>query len=124
LSKLAGRWHCQWVVQLGGFGYWPGERNRLGKATGESFLDGIDRQAERYGTQWAFLDGNHEDHDALARLVSQAELSDDGFVACVTALLSCHAATAGPGKEWSCSLPVDRRRLPRSLASARCHWRG
>jgi len=80
LSKLAGRWHCEWVIQLGDFGYWPGERNRRGRATGQTFLDGIDRQAERYGTRWAFLDGNHEDHAELAKLTAHAEVSDDGFV--------------------------------------------
>lgn len=91
LSKLARRHGCEVVVQLGDFGYWPRWKNKHGKKTGESFLDGIDEQAARHGVEWVFIDGNHDDHASLRELTAGA----DGFVR-----VRPHLEYAPRGQRW------------------------
>lgn len=117
LAKLADRWACDWVLQLGDFGYWPHERNRRGKPTGETFLDGVDRQAERFGIKWGFLDGNHEDHNALEVLVRTAATTDDGFVQVRDRLAYVPAAIAGPGTASGSAPSAARTPLTMTTAS-------
>jgi len=85
---LAGDWHgnrawaevcfdmaavqaCQVVLQLGDFGLWPGRE--------DEWLDHVDGLAERSGTELVWIDGNHENHDALRLWQSQAD--ETGMVA-------------------------------------------
>ena len=73
---LAGDWHgnaawaeactvaaaeaaCPVVLQLGDFGLWPGRA--------DAYLDHVDAAAQRAGVAVVWIDGNHEDHDALDR---------------------------------------------------------
>ncbi len=65
LCKLARRYGCDAILQLGDFGYWPHT------AEGLRFLDHVDWHAERNGIDCIYwIDGNHENHDALAGLKS------------------------------------------------------
>ena len=71
---LAGDWHgnehwarisceaalrndCRRILQLGDFGLWPGRE--------DAWLDHVDQCARRAGAHLVWLDGNHENHDAL-----------------------------------------------------------
>ncbi len=63
LCKLARRHGCDAILQLGDFGYWPHTDDGL------RFLDHVDWHSERNGIACVYwIDGNHENHDALARL--------------------------------------------------------
>lgn len=79
---LAGDWHgnrewaatcfataagegCQAIVQLGDFGLWPGRE--------DSWLDHLAQLADRHGVELVWIDGNHEDHDALDRWRAAAD---------------------------------------------------
>lgn len=60
---------CETIFQVGDFGYWPhDERGRL-------FLTYVDAHVQDTGVQFYFIDGNHENHDALNAL----PISDDGL---------------------------------------------
>lgn len=91
LSKLARRHACPYVLQLGDFGFWPRWKNKRGKSTGESFLDGIADHAARNGVEWVFIDGNHDDHASLRALVPD----NDGFVT-----VRPHVRYAPRGLRW------------------------
>ena len=71
---LAGDWHgnvawadgcleaaagagCEAVLQLGDFGLWPGRE--------AAYLDHLDASASAAGVRLVWIDGNHENHDAL-----------------------------------------------------------
>jgi hypothetical protein len=73
---LAGDWHgnrdwaaacfeiaagqgCPVILQLGDFGLWPGRE--------DEWLDHLQARAEATGVGLAWIDGNHENHDALDR---------------------------------------------------------
>lgn len=68
LCKLARRYGCDAILQLGDFGYWP----HTGE--GRRFLEHVDWHAERNGVECVYwIDGNHENHDALAALESEPD---------------------------------------------------
>jgi hypothetical protein len=73
LAVAAQHFGCPVVLQLGDFGYWPHVE------AGQRFLDRVELVAERTGTTFVWIDGNHENHHALADLVA-AGPADDGFV--------------------------------------------
>lgn len=79
---LAGDWHgnrdwaktcfevaansgCDAVLQLGDFGLWPGRE--------DDWLDHVDSLAGRAGAPLVWIDGNHENHEALDRWRSSAD---------------------------------------------------
>ena len=72
LCKLARRYGCDAILQLGDFGYWPHT------TAGRRFLEHVEWHAERNGVECVYwIDGNHENHDLLAEL----ESGPDGMVA-------------------------------------------
>lgn len=64
LSKLAARFGCAGVLQLGDFGFWPDARQaRQGVvALDERWVDGVAERAARFGVWWRVVDGNHDAH--------------------------------------------------------------
>ncbi len=60
LAALAVANGCELVVQVGDFGYFP----RVSE--GERFLDDVDAAFAAAGLELWFIDGNHDDHAALA----------------------------------------------------------
>lgn len=80
LTKLAGRFGCSLIVQVGDFGWWPRARTRSGRSVTVALCESIDEACQRFGVGgWVFIDGNHEDHDQLAVLAGN-ELDGDGLV--------------------------------------------
>lgn len=65
------------ILQVGDFGIWPGK-------SGQYYLDTLSNNscASRDGAAvtWYFVDGNHEDHDQLARLAALPGKTQEGFV--------------------------------------------
>jgi len=59
------------IIQLGDFGYWPRDPQ------GERFIEETDSALADAGIELWFVDGNHEDHDALDAI---GGLGDDGWV--------------------------------------------
>lgn len=51
------------VMQVGDFGYWPGEHGH------DTFTEYVSRKATPLGVTWYWLDGNHENFDALEKNV-------------------------------------------------------
>jgi hypothetical protein len=68
--EVAGTEGCRWVLQLGDFGLWPGRE--------DDWLDHVNRLADGSGTELVWIDGNHENHDALDRWRPHADA--DGLV--------------------------------------------
>lgn len=66
---------CEMVLQLGDFGYWP----RF--AAGVRFLAKVSDAAVSSGIPWMFCDGNHEDHESLAKLLPDADADGPVLVA-------------------------------------------
>jgi predicted phosphodiesterase len=63
LCKLARRHGCEVILQLGDFGYWPHTPDGL------RFLEHVDWHAERNDIDCIYwIDGNHDNHDALSAL--------------------------------------------------------
>jgi len=60
---------CATIFQVGDFGYWP-HTDR-----GKMFLCSVDAHIQDTGVQVYFIDGNHDNHDALAAM----PVSDDGL---------------------------------------------
>lgn len=102
---LAGDWHgntgwaetclrtaadsgCEAVLQLGDFGLWPGRA--------DEYLDRLDSAAGAAGVRLVWIDGNHEDHDALDRWRSGVDLADP-------VAMREHVAWAGRGSRWTWS---------------------
>ena len=102
---LAGDWHgnadwaeactaaaaeagCPVVLQLGDFGLWPGRA--------DEYLDRVDGAAERAGVAVVWIDGNHEDHDALDRWRDRA--GPTGLVP-----MRPHVTWAPRGTRWTWS---------------------
>lgn len=63
LFDKAKRFDCDVIVQCGDFGFWPRWRD------GKFFLEYVSRKSEEFGIPFFWIDGNHEDHDALDDLV-------------------------------------------------------
>jgi hypothetical protein len=99
---LAGDWHgnrawaetcfeaaategCQAVLQLGDFGLWPGRE--------DDWLDHVDQLAAGAGTRLVWIDGNHENHDALE--LWRAKADEHGMVA-----MRDHVQWASRGARW------------------------
>ena len=61
------------VVSGGDFGYWPGH------SAGRAFLETVSAGAAESGTFVCFVDGNHEQHDALEQTGEMVEVSDRVF---------------------------------------------
>lgn len=55
--EIAARSGCRAIVQLGDFGLWPGRE--------DAWLDHVDGCARDAGLEVVWIDGNHENHDAL-----------------------------------------------------------
>jgi Calcineurin-like phosphoesterase len=68
--EVAAARHVDTVLQLGDFGLWPGRE--------DAWLDHVDEQARAAGTTLVWIDGNHENHDALERW--RADADDHGLV--------------------------------------------
>jgi hypothetical protein len=88
LGVAAEHWDCPVVLQLGDFGYWPHVD------AGQLFLDRVERVAERTGVTFVWIDGNHENHDALRELTT-GETAADGFVE-----VRPHVRYAPRGARW------------------------
>lgn len=99
---LAGDWHgnrawaetcfeaaagqgCDAVLQLGDFGLWPGRE--------EEWLDHVDALAAAAEAPLVWIDGNHENHDSLARWRDKAD--DTGLVP-----MRDHVRWAPRGARW------------------------
>lgn len=50
------------IIQLGDFGYYPGHQYGL------DFIEALNEFCAEIGVTLCFIEGNHDDHDALARL--------------------------------------------------------
>ncbi len=102
---LAGDWHgnvewaqgclevaatsgCQAVLQLGDFGLWPGRE--------DSYLDRLDEAARSSAVKLVWIDGNHENHDALD--VWRAEADPAGLV-----IMRPNVVWASRGARWEWS---------------------
>jgi predicted phosphodiesterase len=70
LCRQAAQVGCDAVLQLGDFGYWPHQPG------GRRYLRRVTAYAERAGVVVYWIDGNHENHEALRALPPSA----DGFV--------------------------------------------
>jgi hypothetical protein len=94
LGVAAQQWDCPVVLQLGDFGYWPHVD------AGQLFLDRVERVAARTGVTFVWIDGNHENHDALADLTATAaaatEPAPHGFVE-----VRPHVLHAPRGRRWT-----------------------
>ena len=86
--ETAARAGCQVVLQLGDFGLWPGRE--------DAWLDHVDRHASTAGVSVVWIDGNHENHDALDRWRHEAG-EQAGLVAMRDRVLW---ATRGARWEW------------------------
>lgn len=60
LHECAAMWGVDTIVQVGDFGYWP--------HTGDFFSRYVSRLAQDDGVTWYWLDGNHENFDALEEI--------------------------------------------------------
>lgn len=61
LCAVARDQRCPLILQVGDFGYFPSHR------VGRTFLDAAERAGAEHDVHIAFIDGNHDDHDRLAR---------------------------------------------------------
>ncbi len=62
---VAARHRCDAMVQLGDFGLWPGRE--------DAWLDHVDALASAARVPLVWIDGNHENHDALDRWREKAD---------------------------------------------------
>jgi hypothetical protein len=102
---LAGDWHgnrdwaercfevaaanrCPSILQLGDFGLWPGRE--------DAWLDHLDALGRRTGVNLVWIDGNHENHAALAEWRADAEAG--GLVA-----MRSRVSWAPRGTRWGWS---------------------
>ena len=60
LGALAAETDCDLIIQVGDFGFFPN------LAGGERFLDDVNSGLTGHGVELWFIDGNHDDHGALA----------------------------------------------------------
>lgn len=68
LCKLARTHSCEVIVQLGDFGFWPHT------ADGLRLLAEVEWHAQRNGVaRLVWIDGNHENHDALGELEPETD---------------------------------------------------
>ena len=69
------------IIQLGDFGLWPGWKNSL--KPGYAFLDRLNTKLAALDMDLQWLDGNHEDHGAIAEWISdygsEAPIAVPGF---------------------------------------------
>lgn len=61
LVRTAAEQGCPMVIQVGDFGYFPD------LSDGPRFLTAVDSACARHGVELWFIDGNHDDHFALAQ---------------------------------------------------------
>ncbi len=88
LLRTAASAECDRVFVVGDFGYWEHEHD------GRVYLDKVDRLANRYGVDVAFLDGNHDNLALLLR--SYNERDADGLV-----VVRPHVRYAPRGHRWT-----------------------
>jgi predicted phosphodiesterase len=69
LFETAKREQCGTIFQVGDFGYWPHTDD------GKLFLLNVDAHIRDTGIQFYWIDGNHDNHEAIAAL----PVSDDGL---------------------------------------------
>lgn len=86
--EVAARTGSGVVLQLGDFGLWPGRE--------DEWLDHVDSLASGSGAQLVWIDGNHENHEALDRWRESAD--GDGMVRMRP---SVRWATRGARWEWA-----------------------
>jgi Icc-related predicted phosphoesterase len=63
--KTAADNNCSHIIACGDFGYWVHLRR------GQQFVDEIARMADKFGIQFLWVDGNHENHDILNNLLGK-----------------------------------------------------
>lgn len=73
LIERARNQHCQWIVQLGDFGYWSHTRK------GASFLKTIGEALISHDIKLVWIDGNHENHQLLRRRYFNPDHVDPEF---------------------------------------------
>ena len=83
--EAAARSGCFALVQLGDFGLWPGRE--------DTWLDHVDGCAREAGLEVVWIDGNHENHDALDDWRSHAD--ERGLVR-----MRDHVTWATRGSRW------------------------
>jgi predicted phosphodiesterase len=71
--SVAGDLNISCIIQLGDFGVWPGK-------SGAEFLHSVDAAAKKFGVDFYFIDGNHEDFDQLDDALKNKERKPDGRV--------------------------------------------
>lgn len=78
VTAIAGRHGVSRILQVGDFGYWPRMNVTQYATHAEWFLSEIDWACDEYDVaEWIVIDGNHDDHQALAELDVQPD--DDGM---------------------------------------------
>jgi hypothetical protein len=70
LAKVNG---IETILQVGDFGIWDHTND------GVNFLDFLNVEAEKFGVQWVFLPGNHENFDRLEWYETNGEKTLSGF---------------------------------------------
>lgn len=78
------------IVQVGDFGYWPHKRD------GIRFLDEVNAAATEAGVQFVWLDGNHENFDALEGMVPNTAKNDKGM-----SMLRSNLLYSPRGNSWT-----------------------
>lgn len=62
------------ILQVGDFGIWDHTPD------GVNFLDALNDESERFGVQWVFVPGNHENYDRLEWYEQSNYRTHEGFV--------------------------------------------
>lgn len=88
LAGVAARLDCDAILQVGDFGYDPRDK------AGRRFLRRADAAMDLFGLRLFWIDGNHDNHDALA-----AEARDDNGMTVIGSLL--RHLPRGYRWEWS-----------------------
>jgi Icc-related predicted phosphoesterase len=83
LIKQAGALNIGAIVQVGDFGYWPHFRD------GIQFLDSLNEACRTHGVVLHWLDGNHENFDAIEAAVKHYPKDDHGRVSVRTNIKYC-----------------------------------
>lgn len=75
LTRIAGRYGVNRIIQVGDFGYWPRMETNSGRSHATALLEQISTACCRFGvSEWLVLDGNHEDH---LELQARQDLRDE-----------------------------------------------
>lgn len=86
LHDMADREGCEYIFQVGDFGYWPHT------ADGREFLAAVEKFSAKAGRVFYWEDGNHDKSSAVDHSVKD----DEGFV-----VISDHVRYAPRGHRWT-----------------------